>query len=142
MTQHGRRGQNYTLSCSKNCPIPSGPFPGWDRRTSERLPSQIQDLLTPGTLNNNRYGGIGRASQRVDHTPSIAFPKPVRPRGSKRSLLGLTWILGDRIRCPEATSSHNRSLALADRLAVMPTKEECNLQLGRLDGIWVGFLDR
>ncbi|GMJ11043.1 hypothetical protein HRI_004776000 [Hibiscus trionum] len=43
--------------------------------------------------------------------------KPARPRGIKRSLPVLTWISGDGIRRPEATSSRGRSLALADRLA-------------------------
>nr|KJB09760.1 hypothetical protein B456_001G162600 [Gossypium raimondii] len=37
--------------------------------------------------------------------------------GIKRSLPVLTWISGDGIRRPEATSSRGRSLALADRLA-------------------------
>ncbi|KAL3520242.1 hypothetical protein ACH5RR_018391 [Cinchona calisaya] len=44
--------------------------------------------------------------------------KPTRPQGIKRSLPVLTWISGDGIRRPEATSSHGRSLALANRLAV------------------------
>ncbi|KAG5070467.1 hypothetical protein JHK85_002866 [Glycine max] len=40
------------------------------------------------------------------------------PAARKRSLPVLTWISGDGIRRPEATSSRGRSLALGDRLAV------------------------
>ncbi|QCD82340.1 hypothetical protein DEO72_LG2g2676 [Vigna unguiculata] len=40
------------------------------------------------------------------------------PAARKRSLSVLTWISGDGIRRPEATSSRGRSLALGDRLAV------------------------
>nr|GLL19770.1 Ribosomal protein S10 [Ipomoea trifida] len=47
--------------------------------------------------------------------------KRARPRGIKRSLPVLTWISGDGIRRPEATSSRGRSLALGGRLAVSLT---------------------
>ncbi|QCD83515.1 RNA-dependent RNA polymerase [Vigna unguiculata] len=40
------------------------------------------------------------------------------PAARKRSLSVLTWISGDGIRRPEATSSRGRSLALGDRLVV------------------------